>query len=105
LTARTEGAFRHFFHDVVAADGFDNFVLGLIAIVFIVVMLVAVRGCGLFGVIRCRGFAAGVFGVLAAVFGMRRVVGMGGVFARVLFVGTLVMGVFFVGIPAGRRAG
>ena len=83
LTARTEGALRHLFHDVVAADGFDDFLLGLVAVVFIVVILVAMRGDGLSVVIRCGGLAAGVFGVLAAVFACR-VVGMGGVFVRVL---------------------
>jgi len=33
LTARAEGALRHFFHDVVATDGFDDFFLGLVAFV------------------------------------------------------------------------
>ena len=31
LAARTEGALRHFFHDVVAADGFDDFLFGVVA--------------------------------------------------------------------------
>ena len=40
-----------------------------------------------------------MFGVLtAAVFGVRRVVGMGQVFVSVLFVGTLVIAVLVVGI-------
>ena len=48
------------------------------------------RLCGLFGVLGGDGFAAGVFGV-------RRVVGMGGVFARVFLVGQFVMGQVSVG--------
>ena len=43
LAARTEGALRHLFHDVVAADGFDDFLFGVVAFVLIVVMLVAMR--------------------------------------------------------------
>ena len=49
------------------------------------------RRGGLFGVIRRRDVATGVLAV--AVFGVRGVVGMGGVFVRVLVVGMLVMGV------------
>src|SRR6202045_4472933 len=40
LTARTEGALRHLFQHVVAADGFDDLFLGLVAFVFIVVVFV-----------------------------------------------------------------
>ena len=45
LAARTEGALRHFFHDVVAADGFHDFLFGVVAVVlfFIVVVLIALR--------------------------------------------------------------
>ena len=44
LAARTEGALRHFLQHVVAADGFDDFLFGIVAIVFfIVVLLVAFR--------------------------------------------------------------
>jgi hypothetical protein len=53
------------------------------------VVLVAVRRCGLFGVLRGGGFATGMVGV-------RRIVGMGGVFARVLLVGQFIMTKFFV---------
>ena len=110
LAARTEGAFRHLFHDVVAADGFDHFFLGLVAIVFVFVMLlVAMRRGGRFGVIRSGGLAIGAFGV-------PRIVGMGSVFERVLGVTMLVvpvfvvpvfvvtvLGVFFMAFGAGRR--
>jgi hypothetical protein len=43
------------------------------------------------------------FQELAAVFGVRRVVGMGQVLVRVLFVRALVIGVFVVGLQARRR--
>jgi hypothetical protein len=67
------------------------------------VMFVAVRRCGLVGVLRDGSFAAGVVG-------MGRIVGMGGVFARVLGMGQFVMTGFFVGVTfmrvcAGRSAG
>ena len=53
LTARTEGALRHFFHDVVAADGFDDFFFGLLAIVFIIVLCSSpCASARLFGVLR-----------------------------------------------------
>jgi hypothetical protein len=59
---------------------------------------------GLFGLIRHGGLATGETGVLpAAVFGVRRVVGMGCVFVRVFFVNTLIMGVIFAGLSAGLR--
>jgi hypothetical protein len=69
------------------------------------VLLVAMRGGGLFGLIRCGGLA---IGVLAAVFGVRRVVGISCVFARMFGVGAIIMRVFFmpaflVGLRAGRR--
>jgi hypothetical protein len=46
-----------------------------------------------------HGGRLGVFrgGSFAGVVGMRRVVGIGGVFARVFLVGQLVMGEFFAG--------
>ncbi len=101
LTARTEGALGHFFHDVVAADGFDDFFLGFVAIIFIVMMLVAmmfmavmfmIMGGSMF-VVRRRGVM--FIGVLA-VFGMNSIVSMGGVFARLLVVGALVMAMVFM---------
>jgi hypothetical protein len=59
---------------------------------------------GLFGLIRHGGLVTGETGVLpAAVFGVRRVVGMGCVFVRVFFVNTLIMGVIFAGLSAGLR--
>jgi hypothetical protein len=94
LPARAEGALGHFFHDIVAADGFNDFFLGFIAFIVIVVMLVAMRRGGMF-VVGWNG--VGFTGVLTvAVLGVRRVVGMGGVFARVLLVEVLVMRMFFV---------
>ena len=42
----------------------------------------------------------GMFGMLAAVFGVRGVVGMGGVFVRVFLVGMFVVGVLVVGFRA-----
>ena len=95
LTARTEGALRHLLHDIVAADGFNHFLLGVLALVFIVMVFVAMRCRGLIGMIRSSGFAGGRFP-------MRRVVGMCGVFARVLFAGMLIMRGVFVGFRAGR---
>ena len=85
-----------YFHDVVAADGFDDFVFGFIAIVFIVV-LVAERCRGLFGVLRGGSFATSVVAV-------RRFVGMGSVFVSMFFVSRFfvsrfVAGQFFVGRP------
>jgi len=62
LTARAEGALRHFFQDVVAADGFDDFFIGLVTLVFIVVGFVAMRAYGIF---RCSAIARGRFSVLA----------------------------------------
>jgi hypothetical protein len=106
LASRTEGAFRHLFHDVVAADGFNDFFLGIVALVFVVVIIVAIGGGGLFGAIR--GLAAGVFGMFnAAVFGAGRIVGVGGVLAR-LFVAMFmmrmfVMPVFIVGLRDRKR--
>jgi hypothetical protein len=85
LPARTEGALRHFFHDVVAADGFDDFLFGVVAIILVVVVLVAMQ-VGLFG---CGRLATGGFG-------RRRVIGMGQVFVRVFFVSPRVVRVIFV---------
>src|SRR5260370_4959411 len=96
LPARTAGALAHLLHDVAAANGFNDFLRGLSALVVIIMVPVAMRGGSLFGVIRRGGLATGM--LTAAVFGLRRVVGMGGVFARVLLVGMLIMGVLF-----GRR--
>lgn len=102
LAARTEGALWNFFQNVVAADGFDDFFLGVVAIVFFVVlMLVAMMfvttGNGML-IMR-------VSFVFAAVLAMRRVVGMGGVFERVLFamlVRMIVVDVF-VCLSVGQR--
>jgi hypothetical protein len=92
LPPRAEGALRHLFHDVVAADGFNDFLLGIVALVFIVMIVIAIGGGGLFGAIG--GLATGVLGVFtAAVFGAGRIVGVGGVFAR-LFVGMFIMRMF-----------
>src|SRR5207302_757067 len=43
LAPWAEGALRHLFHNVVAADGFDDLFLGLIAVVFVVMAFVAKR--------------------------------------------------------------
>ena len=100
LAARTEGALRHLFQDVVAADGFDDFLFGVVVVFFflIVVVLVALRLNGMLVVRRSGVFFAGLFGA-------RRVLGMSRVFFRVLGVDTLVMAVFFVnlGRSAARR--
>src|SRR6202045_4847727 len=95
LTARTEGALRHLFQHVVAADGFDDLFLGLVAFVFIVVVFVARPGGGLFALLRRGGLAGGVRGVLAAMFGVRRL------FAPIFLVAMLVMAVIFVRFFAG----
>jgi hypothetical protein len=95
LAARTEGALRHFFHDVVAADGFHDFLFGVVAVVFfIIVMLIALRLSGMLVVGR-----GGV--LLTGAFGARRVLGMSGVFFRVLGVDPLIMRVFFVDFFSG----
>src|SRR5665213_2612075 len=98
LAARPEGALGHFLHDVVAADGLDDFFLGLLAIVLIVVRLFARRHGGLFGTI------------VSARLVMRRVgiPGMGGVFARMLGIVTVVMvmvvlAVIFAVLPVPMR--
>ncbi|OIQ76201.1 hypothetical protein GALL_421230 [mine drainage metagenome] len=92
LTARAEGALGHFFQHVVAADGFDDFFFGLVAFVFIVVAFAAIRRGVLFG---------GVFGMLpATVFSVRRVVGMGCVFACFFLVVSLVMSILVVSFRA-----
>ena len=54
--------------------------------------------------VGCRRLAIDRFGVCATVvLGVRRVVGMGLVFARVLLMGTLVMGIFFAAFGNDRR--
>jgi hypothetical protein len=100
LPARAERALRHFFQHVVAANGFDDFFLGFLAVIVVIIIgFIANRRRDQLGMIRCNGLSAGMFGVLtAAVFGVRRVVGMGQVFVSVLFVGTLVIAVLVVGI-------
>src|SRR5258708_20830256 len=97
LPARPEGALRHFFQDIVDANGFDDLFLGLVAVVFIVGAFVAKRCGGLLGVFRGGGLVAFVFG--AAVFGVRGVVGMNGVFARVGFVGQFITRRVFRHLP------
>jgi hypothetical protein len=85
LPARTEGTFGHFFHHVVAADGFDNLFLGLVAFV-ILVRLFAV-GCRMRFVGRCGLGFDGVCG-MSSVFGRDFVpmgLAIGMVFARVVF--------------------
>ena len=54
LAARTEGALRHFFQHVVAADGFDDFLFGVVVVFLIVVVLVALRLSGMFVVTAMR---------------------------------------------------
>jgi hypothetical protein len=99
LPAWAEGAFRHFFQHVVAADGFNDLVLGLVAVLFIVIlMLAAVRLSGMLVVGR-----GGL--LLAGMFGARRVFGMRGVFLGVLGVDTLVMSVLFVDFGCSRGRG
>ena len=46
LAARAEGALRHFLQHVVAADGFDDFLFGVLAVVLIVVAVVAFGSAG-----------------------------------------------------------
>src|SRR3984957_2390745 len=104
LTARTEGALRHLFQHIVAADGFDDLFLGLVAFVFIVVILVALRR----GVFRCGCPGTFVLGMLAAMFGVWRVVGMSGVFVRVrimLFGMRVFFLLFFAGFCRGGLDG
>ena len=93
LAARPERTFRNFLQHIVAADGFDDF---LFFVVFIVVMLVAMRFAGMCVVVR--GIRSGMLRYrmlivarmfLIVVIVVRRVVGVGGVFERLLFVGTL----------------
>src|SRR5207302_7044431 len=85
LAARAERALRHLFQHVVAADGFDEFILGVLAFLVVVARLVADRGCDPLGFGR-----GGVF--LAGMVGIGHVVGMGGVFLRLLLMGLLVPG-------------
>jgi len=97
LTARPEGALRHFFQDVVAADGFDQLFLGVFALVIVVVGFVARRGGDI--AMMDQGFA--VMG-----FGVRRVVVMRGIALMavlvvavvVLAVVVLVVGVVAIGV-------
>ncbi|WP_375144034.1 hypothetical protein [Bradyrhizobium sp. Ash2021] len=108
LAAWTERAFRNFFQHVVAADGFDEFLFGILAfLVLVVVMFLAIRGGMLIvrrGGVRFTGMLVG-FG--AAIFGMRRVVGVSRVFARMLVMMRVLFFLFFVsfrhgGLDSGR---
>ena len=90
------GALRNFLQHVVAADGFDDFLFGVVAVVLIVVAVVAF-GSGGELVRRSSGVA------FTGVLDMRRVVGMGRVFARVFVVMMLIMSVF--GSACRRRLG
>ena len=83
------GALRHFLQHVVAADGFDDFFLGVfLVVVFVVVLLVARRASA------CRSVlvAAAMRGVIRssrAMFGVTRIVGMGCVFGACSSCGAL----------------
>src|SRR5437763_3881638 len=84
LAARAERTFGHLFQHVVAANGFDDFFLGILAFIVIIVRLVADRRSNLLGLRRD--------GVLRArMFGIDCVIGVGGVFARLLCVCPRVM--------------
>ena len=48
-----KGALRHLFQDVVAADGFDDFFLGFLAILFVVRDLIALWRDGRFIMLGC----------------------------------------------------
>jgi hypothetical protein len=102
LTARAEGALRHFFQHIVAADGFDDFFLGLVAVVFIVAVIVAVRS-GMFGVFRRGGLAVLVLGLLVVVgiVGMRRVLER----VRLMFVMPVLFFLVFAGFCRERLDG
>src|ERR1700709_1616791 len=76
LAAGTEGALRHLFQNVIATDGFDDFLFGVVAILFIVLMLIAVGCSSLLALGR-----GGVF--LTVIFGVRGILGMSGVFFRI----------------------
>jgi hypothetical protein len=92
LAPRAEGTLRHFLHDVVAADGFNDLFLGLFAVVLFVIMRLAAPGCGgMIVVLRSRAIAIRALGG-------RRVVGMGLVFERMI-----VMRVLFANFRIGRR--
>ena len=67
LAARTEGALRHFFQHVVAADGFDDFFLGVVAVVLVV-------GARRHAPPRRVRRASSGCASLAGMFGVRRVV-------------------------------
>src|SRR5205823_6156082 len=97
LAARAERAFRHFLQHVVATDGFDDFLFGVLGVVLIFMAVVAFGSRGEF-VGRSKGVP------FTGVLDMRRVVGMGRVFALLFLVTLLVMGVFGMGV-FGRRLG
>ena len=92
------GALRHFLQHVVAADGFDDFLFGVLAIVLIVVVVVAFGSAGEF-VGRSNGVA------FTGVLDMRRVVGMGRVFACLFLVMMLIMRVCVMSVFSRRRGG
>src|SRR5438445_9397806 len=81
LTAWPEGTLRHLLQDVVAADGFDEFFLGVLALVVVVVAFVAARG----GDISVTGG-----GAVAMVLGMCRVVVMRRIFASMILMAVFV---------------
>src|SRR5262249_40677819 len=110
LAARPERALRHFLQHVVTADGFDDFLLGIIlAVILVVRRLVAERHQGmLHGAFRAmfvgwRGpvlFADMLFGGVAK---RRHIVGMRGVFFGGFHLDALVAGQLFVRVVGHRR--
>jgi hypothetical protein len=94
LAARAEGALRHFFQHVVAADGFDDFFLGVLAFVVLFGLLIADRD---------DKFALGRNGTfLARRFGRGYVVSIRGVFLRLLIMRLRVMARIVVEFGGGR---
>jgi hypothetical protein len=96
LAARTERALRNFLQHVVAADGFNEFLFGVLAFLVVVIVMLFVAMCGGGMLVVRRGgvrFAGMRVVLVAIVLGTRRVIGMGGVFARVLLVNMLIVGV------------
>jgi hypothetical protein len=102
LPARTERPLGDLFQHVIAADGFDDFFLGVLGFVVIVfVGFIALRLQGML-VLRQDGLRfVGRFDVI----GVRRVVGVGGILLRMLFMHAVVMGVFSVRFGDGFRLG
>src|SRR5258707_1128272 len=82
---------------VVAADGFDDFLFGVLAIVLIVVVVVAFGSAGEF--VGSNGVA------FTGVLDMRRVVGMGRVFACLFLAMMLIMRMCVFGRRLDRRHG